>query len=741
MKNRKALLPILLIVLIVISFIISKEVLNSTNNAIEENGKLSVQSVVEQIAQTYKQQVESYYSRLRVIDNYAAQGNKDIIENNDIKNFLISWQNETGATLYFIKDNGVSIDINKNEKRLEITSSLLKDLREKQNISKLITYNDGENSQQVGFLMVIPCDEYYIDDEAYSAIGALVDRNKLDSLLKLYAYNGQAYLFMLDKDGDVTYTNQEDEKIFQNYSLLKHLKSANALSDDELNRLNEAFKNKAQGVELLGDESNAYYLGYYPIGNSNSTLVCIVARGIVNNTLSSYQETILYSTIAMAAIILLLFAALFYAISKANFANQKAIWEKQNFDQQQLYLNELESINGELKQAQEVTSQALQAAESANKAKTDFLSNMSHDIRTPMNAIIGMTSLIKHDANNEEKVKEYVDKIELSSKNLLGIINDVLDMNKIESGKTTLNHADFSIIELIDEIETVFAPQAKERKQTLKIVRKHIKHEWLNGDNVRLTQVLNNLLSNAIKYTQNGGKIEFAIEELSKNSDSYAKYHFYVKDNGIGIDKDFQEKIFDAFTREESSLTNKIQGTGLGMAIAKNLVDLMGGTITVNSEKGKGSCFDILLDFKLTENQELATKQEANEETKEDKTLKGMKFLCAEDNNLNAEILKELLKMEGAKCTICDNGQKIVDTFKKAKPGDFDIILMDVQMPIMNGYEATKAIREFNKDIPIIAMTANAFSEDIQASLDAGMNAHVSKPVDMKAVKKTIKNL
>ncbi len=258
-------------------------------------------------------------------------------------------------------------------------------------------------------------------------------------------------------------------------------------------------------------------------------------------------------------------------------------------------------------------------------------------------------------------------------------------------------------------------------------------------------QIFSNLLSNAVKYTQEGGKIQFFVEECETKSSVYAKYRFLVSDNGMGMSADFKDTIFDAFTRAESSLTNKIQGTGLGMAITKNLVEAMGGTIDVESELGQGSCFEVLLDLKIAEDRTAALAAQEETDEQDGNILQGMKFLCAEDNELNAEILTELLKIEGAECTICENGEEILKAFEQSAPGDYDMILMDVQMPVMNGYEATRAIRrsshELAKTIPIIAMTANAFSEDIQHSLAAGMNAHVSKPVEMKVLEKTIRSI
>ena len=557
----------------------------------------------------------------------------------------------------------------------------------------------------------------------------------MDSLLKLYAYSGEAYLFIVDEDGYVSYTNQQDEKLFQNYSLLKHLLKDDAISQQEYYSLQKTIEKQKSGVELLGVEK-AFYLGYSPIhnNNNNNTLICIVPKRVVNSSLTSYQSTVMYTSVGMSLLILTLFVCLFYSLSRISITKQKVNIEKEN-------MKELEELNKNLKEAQVVTANALETANMANQAKTDFLSNMSHDIRTPMNAIIGITSLIEHDANDEQKVREYVQKIQISSKNLLSIINDVLDMNKIESGKTTLKYSDFSICNLVNEMDVLFRPQTDAKNQTFEIITQNIQNEWVNGDYVHIMQVLNNLLSNAVKYTRVGGKIEFMVEELPNSSNTFTKYRFSVKDNGIGMDEDFKNHLFEAFTREENSVTNKVQGTGLGMAIAKSLVDLMGGTIDVQSKKNEGSCFELVLSLKVVQQQSLPVKEQSYNEKQDSHALKGMKFLCAEDNALNAEILTELLHIEGAECEICENGQEIVERFKEAKPQEFDMILMDIQMPIMNGYEATQKIREFNTSIPIIAMTANAFSDDIQTSLNAGMNAHVSKPVDMKVLQKVIRNM
>ena len=742
-KRKKIIVPLFFLILIFLSLIFVKLLLNRMNSYIAENGKSSMGAVVEQIQQTYDLQVNGYYSRLHMLEDFLTQEGVRSIELDRNKKFFEAWQKESESTLIFLQENGKAITTDGTKLRVDMPSKLLLDLRNGYNIGKLVSL-DYNQKKKDGYLVAIPCQEYTIKGETYTAIGTLYDHSKLDSMLSVKSYNGNAYLFMLDNDGNITYTNQKEDKFFRNYFLLKHLKGDQAITEEEADSLQKKLDGREQGVELV-ESDKPYYLGYCPIENNNTMLICIVEKSVVDNVLRDYQKTIVFETILMAGFILLLFAGLFYSISRRSLAEQKAEYEKRNNEIQTQAMKEMEESNKKLKKAKDITTEALQTAENANKAKTDFLSNMSHDIRTPMNAIIGMTSLIRHDAGNKAKVIEYADKIDISSQHLLGIINDVLDMSKIEAGKTVFKYTDFSILDFITELNTIFHSQIDEKNQTLTIIKENIRHEWVNGDQVHLMQIFSNLVSNAVKYTQEGGKIQFLVEECETKSSVYAKYRFLVSDNGMGMSADFKDTIFDAFTRAESSMTNKIQGTGLGMAITKNLVEAMGGTIDVESELGQGSCFEVLIDLRIAEDRFVSSAEQAEKDEPAGNVLKGMRFLCAEDNELNAEILMELLKIEGAECTICENGKRVLEAFEQSAPGDYDMILMDVQMPVMNGYEATKAIRrsshELAKTIPIIAMTANAFSEDIQHSLAAGMNAHVSKPVEMKVLEKTIRSI
>ena len=661
----------LIILLIFSSILFMKLLLNRMNRYIDENGKSSMGAVVEQIQQTYEFQVNGYYSQLHLVEDYILKEKEVSPETDANQNFFEAWEKEAGSRLVFLQENGKAMTADGTKMRIDIPGKLLLALRNGHNIAKLVAWN-YEETQSGGYLVAIPCQEYHMNGEVYTAVGTVYDHSKLDSMLKLKSYNENAYLFLLDEEENITYTNQSEDKFFRNYSLLKHLKADKAITEKEAALLQKKMDKKEQGLELLGKDK-PFYLGYCPIESNNSMLICIVKKSVVDNVMRNYQKTVLFTTILMGSFIILLFAGLFYSISKLNIADQKAECEKRNSELQLQTMKEMEAANKKLKKAKNIATEALQTAENANKAKTDFLSNMSHDIRTPMNAIIGITSLIRHDAGDKAKVTEYADKIDTSSQLLLGIINDVLDMSKIEAGKTVFKYTDFSILDFIQEIDHMFKIQAEEKNQTLQFTKENILHEWVNGDRVHLMQIFSNLLSNAVKYTQKGGTIE------------------------------------------------------------------------VESELGQGSCFEVIMNLKVVENRSVSLEPQAEKEELDENILKGMRFLCAEDNELNAEILIELLKIEGAECTICENGERLLNTFEQSAPGDYDMILMDVQMPVMNGYEATKAIRrsthKLAKTIPIVAMTANAFSEDIQHSLAAGMDAHISKPVEMKVLKKTIRNI
>lgn len=379
--------------------------------------------------------------------------------------------------------------------------------------------------------------------------------------------------------------------------------------------------------------------------------------------------------------------------------------------------------------------------EDANEAKSTFLSNMSHDIRTPMNAIVGFTNLAKMNIDNKDKVVAYLEKIDASSNHLLDLINDVLDMSQIEARKTKLAVKTVDLNELIFEIKEIVTFMIKERKQKF-LFQCEIEDNYVLGDALRVKQIMINLLTNACKYSPIGGTIEYYVRQHVSVDENSGCYEFTIKDNGNGMSEDFVEILFEPFSREENTTKSRVAGTGLGMAITKNLIDLMGGTIEVKSEKGNGSEFIVVLSFPLVDECLVTKRSVETSATEAVDILKGKHFLAAEDNEFNAEILLDLLEAKGATVDLVGNGRLAVDKFKMSAPGEYDAILMDVQMPIMNGYDATRAIRALEhpcaKDILIIAMTANAFSEDVKEALASGMNLHLAKPLKIKLLEEML---
>ena len=405
-----------------------------------------------------------------------------------------------------------------------------------------------------------------------------------------------------------------------------------------------------------------------------------------------------------------------------------------------IYQDIIERQNAELLEQKSLLQKALRAEEEANRAKTDFLFNMSHDIRTPMNAIIGFSAMAKKHKGDISRISDYLEKIEITGHQLLSLVNQVLEMSRIESGKMILNQSKGDIHDFAQIIKTVYEDIALSKGIDFKVITDNPEHPYIIADIDRIKQIVTNIIGNAIKYTHEGGFVNFTIKENGEIRDGIAEYTFSVEDNGIGMSEDFKEHVFDVFAREESTTVNKIQGTGLGMSIVKRLTDFLGGTIDIQSQKGIGTKISVTIPVTVDTEPVLVQTGET-----ENITLDGMRILLVDDNEMNREIATEILEDAGAVIETAVDGEEAVEKViaDYEKTDLYDCVLMDIQMPKMNGYEATKRIRDYEgteKHIPIIALSANAFEEDRQKSLAMGMDAHISKPINIEELLSTLMN-
>ena len=610
----------------------------------------------------------------------------------------------------------------------------------------------GDN---VVVLLGVPAAHDSLEDNPCIGLVGALPVSYISDTLSLNVDDENYYSFIIRKDGSFIVQSVDAER--ENYFDRVHdlYEDVDGMSEEEyIRQLRDAMeKNEEYSTEfsIYGErrhlfctrlpDSEWYLLTFLPYG---------IVDSIVNNLGREWIRLALIGGGVVLAALLLVFVEYFRLTRRQLRALEDARLEAERAQKRaedarkeaEDAWKRAEDARKEAEDARKRAEDARKEAEHANRAKSEFLSNMSHDIRTPMNGIVGMTAIAAANIDDRAQVENCLKKITISSRHLLGLINDVLDMSKIESGNMVLNMEQLSLREVVDSIVSICQPQVEAKGQRFDVSVRDISAENVMCDSVRLNQVLINLLSNAIKFTPDGGLIQMTLyEEASPRGEDFVRVRVQVKDNGIGMSEEFQKRIFDSFAREDSARVHRTEGTGLGMAITRFIVvDAMGGTIDVNSRRGQGTEFIVTLDLEKVE----APEQRAEKPAERGRDLTGRHILVAEDNELNWEIASELLSEEGLILDWAENGQTCVEMLQASPEGYYDAILMDVRMPIMGGYEATQVIRTLereDRDLPIIAMTADAFAEDVRRSLDCGMSAHVAKPIDVREVMRLLDRL
>ncbi len=575
-------------------------------------------------------------------------------------------------------------------------------------------------------LFGVPCEYPMSDGSGSLAIVVGLSTKYMGEVLFLDSDKSLSYSFVIRKDGSYVVGNEGDthENYFDRLNSI--FSSQDIEADPCIEQLKAAMEANEDYSTIMKSGGSRRHIYCTNLPYCEWYLITVLPFERLDNAISGMGGRWLIIVYAASLAVVAMLLYIFFRYLKL-FKDQ---------------VSELKRMNAEMDSARKAAEQARKEAEQANSAKQEFLSSMSHDIRTPMNAIIGMTSLALDNTDNPEQVRNYLGKIALSSKHLLGLINDVLDISKIESGKMTLNVEPVSLREIMDSIVNIMQPQVAAKEQQFRVAAREILSENVYCDSVRLNQVLINLLGNAVKFTPEKGSVRMTVyQEALPEDTSRVRTHFLVSDTGIGMSKEYQKVIFESFSREDNTRVRKTEGSGLGMAITKCIVDAMGGIISVRSEQGQGSEFHVVLDLKKS----AAPGHEVSEavggaidaERAGDVVLKGKRILLAEDNELNWEVARELLSILELELDWAENGEICVQKFDKSPVGYYNAIIMDVRMPVMDGYEATAAIRGMERadaDIPIIAMTADAFSEDIQRCLTCGMNDHLAKPIDIQIV-------
>lgn len=579
--------------------------------------------------------------------------------------------------------------------------------------SNLISYNETILGEDI-ILIGNSIDPVFYGNRKIVGVLAGLEVNVINSQLSLVREDAKTYSSMIDESGRFIINNSYNSELSQSTNVLSKLqKYAEFVPGYSLDRIREDLENGESGIAAYTIDGQKQYMYYAPIGGTGWYLLTIISYEVVNATISDLINNLSSRAVSIMILILILLSVVFV-----------------------FFYVSISRDERRLRKAKSTAEEARMKAEEASRSKSEFLSRMSHEIRTPMNGIIGMGMIAMKNIHNPAKVEDCLRKQSMSAQHLLALINDVLDMSKIESGKIEIKKETFDIRSLLEGIVNIYCSQAESKGIVFMANIPKDLEKRLVGDSLRLNQILANLLSNAMKFTPSGGAIRLTVSETDETQGG-KRLRFEVSDTGCGIARENYDKIFESFEQENSDVTSRYGGTGLGLAIVKRFSELMGGKIWVDSRVGEGSTFTVEIPFGSV--QEWKENPEADGKPGHvEYDFQGRRILLAEDNELNREIAAELIGSAGADIETAENGREALTMFEASPPGYYDLILLDVQMPVMNGYEAAKRIRTLKRpdalSIPIFAMTANAFAEDEEESRLAGMDEHITKPLDIEIV-------
>lgn len=575
-----------------------------------------------------------------------------------------------------------------------------------------------ENQNYVLLLRELREGEFRIKDTSLAYIAVCINTNDFKECFEVDGFENQNFFYILSKDGHRLFRYEQGDSFIDVFNVFNALVDCEIIRGSSLMELKNNLKEKKEGCSEFLYEGKKYYVSSTSLEFIDWFILMFVPTEVLASNYDSFlKTTFAFSTIIAFLVVILLVSII--TIFLLSYTDRKLVKQQT--------------------EANEKLARAARIARNASQAKTEFLSNMSHDIRTPINGIMGMTELALKQENNPPKTIDCLKKIDGATKHLMSLINDILDMSRIERGKVEITNSNFNILTVMEECVSIVYGESEKKELQFVVDTKGVLHDNLFGDDLHFRQIMINILGNAVKFTPNGGKIEIRVKEHQSDSRK-GWFEIQIEDTGIGMKPEFLEKIFDPFCQEDSGSRSEYTGTGLGMAITKNIVELMEGTIAVESKYHEGSCFTVTLPFMINsrvQKQEVLAGKEQG--------IQGLTILLVDDNELNLEVAKELLELEGAKVITAWNGKEALERFEAVKEEGIDIIIMDIMMPVMDGLTATRMIRQLDrrdaKVIPIVAMTANAFQEDIQKSLEAGMNEHISKPVESDTIVSAIVKL